>query len=86
MANYRITIKKSAAKELEVVSKKDLQRIIKRIRSLTENPRPAGSKKLSGKEQYRIREGDYRIVYSVGDTESLLDIFKISHRREIYRS
>jgi mRNA interferase RelE/StbE len=86
MAKYRITIKKSAVKELEAVAKKDLQRIIKRIQSLTENPRPDTSKKLSRKEQYRIREGDYRIVYSFGDTESLVDIFKIGHRQENYHS
>ena len=85
MAKYRITIKNSAAKELEAIPKKDLQRIIKRIQSLTENPRPKGSKKFSGQEQYRIRQGDYRIVYSIEDKNSLIDIFKIGHRREIYR-
>ncbi len=85
MAKYRITIKKSAAKELEAIPKKDLQRIIKRIQSLAENPRPRGSKKLSGQEQYRIRQGDYRIVYSIKDKDLLVDIVKIGHRREIYR-
>ena len=85
MAKYRITIKKSAAKELEALPKKDLQRIIKRIRALAENPRPHGSKKLSRKEEYRVRQGDYRIVYSIEDKDSLVDIFKIGHRREIYR-
>ena len=85
MAKYRITIKKSAAKELEALAKKDLQRIIKRIQTLAQNPRPDGSQKLSGKEQYRIRQGDYRIVYSIEDKDSLVDIVKIGHRREIYR-
>ncbi|MBN2592189.1 MAG: type II toxin-antitoxin system RelE/ParE family toxin [Sedimentisphaerales bacterium] len=85
MAKYRITIKKSAVKELEALPKKDLQRIIKHIQSLSENPRHYGSQKLSGKQQYRIRQGDYRIVYSIEDKESLIDIFKIGHRREIYR-
>ncbi|MHC4173266.1 MAG: type II toxin-antitoxin system RelE family toxin [Planctomycetota bacterium] len=84
MAKYRITIKKSAAKELEDIPKKDLRKIVKRIQSLTENPRPHGSQKLSGKEQYRVRQGDYRIVYSIEDKESLIDIVKIGHRREIY--
>ena len=86
MAKYRITIKKSAAKELEALPKKDLQRIIKRIQTLAQNLRPDGSQKLSGKEQYRVRQGDYRIVYSIEDKDSLVDIFKIGHRREIYRS
>ncbi|MCP4260173.1 MAG: type II toxin-antitoxin system RelE/ParE family toxin [Planctomycetes bacterium] len=85
MAKYRITIKKSAAKELEDIPKKNLQRIIKRIQSLAENPRPHNSKKLSGKEQYRIRQGNYRIVDSIEDKDSLIDIFKIGHRRDIYR-
>jgi len=85
MAKYRITIKKSAAKELEDIPKKDLRKIVKRIQSLADNPRPHGSQKLSHKEQYRIRQGDFRIVYSIEDEDSLIDIVKIGHRREIYR-
>ena len=85
MAKYRITIKKTAAKELEALPKKDLLKIVKRIQTLALNPRPDGSQKLSGKEQYRVRQGDYRIVYSIEDKESLVDIFKIGHRREVYR-
>ena len=85
MAKYRITIKKSAAKELEALPKKDLRRIIKRIQTLAQNPRPDGSHKLSGQEQYRIRQGDYRIVYSVDDKVLAVDVVKIGHRREIYR-
>ena len=79
MAKYRIAIKKSAAKELEDIPKKDLRRIVKRIQSLAENPRPQGSQKLSHKEQYRIRQGDYRIVYSIEDENRIVDIFKIGH-------
>jgi mRNA interferase RelE/StbE len=86
MAEYRITIKKSAAKELEAVPRKDLRKIIMRIRSLAQNPRPHGSQKLSGREQYRNRQGDYRIVYFIEDKDSLIDIVKIGHRREVYRS
>ena len=85
MVKYRITIKKSAVKELEDIPKKDLPKIVKRIQSLAQNPRPDGSQKLSNKEQYRVRQGDYRIVYSIEDKESLIDIVKIGHRREIYR-
>jgi len=85
MAKYRITIKKSAAKELEDIPKKDLRKIVKRIQSLVENPRPTGSQKLSGQEQYRIRQGDYRIIYSVDDKTLIVDVFRIGHRREIYR-
>jgi mRNA interferase RelE/StbE len=86
MAKYEILIKKSAAKELETIPKKDLQRIIKKIQALAVNPRPQGSQKLSHADQYRIRYGNYRIVYSVQDDEDSVHIVKIGHRREIYRS
>jgi len=85
VAKYKITIKKSAAKELQDIPKKDLRKIVKRIQSLALNPRPTGSQKLSARQQYRIRQGDYRIVYSIDDKELLVDIVKIGHRREIYR-
>ena len=86
MAKYRITIKTSAAKELEGIPRKDLRRIVKRIQKLAGNPRSHGSYKLSGQEKYRIRQGDYRIVYSIDDKDLIIDIVKIGHRREIYRS
>jgi len=85
VAKYNLTIKKSAAKELQDIPKKELLKIIKRIQSLAENPRPAGSQKLSSRQQYRIRQGDYRIVYSIDDGEFVVDIAKIGHRREVYR-
>ena len=85
MAKYNLTIKKSAAKELQDIPKKDLLRIIKHIQSLAENPRPAGSQKLSSREQYRVRQGDYRIIYSIDDGQLVVDVVKIGHRREVYR-
>ena len=85
MAKYKITIKKSAAKELEDIPKKDLQKIIKRIQSLAQNPRPQGAQKLSGQQHFRVRQGDYRIIYSIDDKDLVVDIVKIGHRREIYR-
>ena len=85
MAKYKITIKKSAAKELSDIPKKDLPKIVKRIQTLAQNPRPNGSQKLSRKEQYRVRQGDYRIVYSVDDKVLAVDVVKIGHRREVYR-
>ena len=84
MAKYNLTIKKSAAKELQDIPKKDLLKIVKRIKCLCENPRLIGSQKLSAREQYRVRQGDYRIVYSIDDEELLVDIVKIGHRREVY--
>ncbi len=85
MEKYKIAVKKSAERELEDIPKKDLRKIVKKIQSLANNPRPQKSQKLSHKEQYRIRQGDYRIIYSVQDKESTVHIVKIGHRREIYR-
>jgi mRNA interferase RelE/StbE len=86
MAKYEITIRKSAAKELEDIGQRDLRRVIKRIQSLAQNPRPAGCQKLSDKQQHRVRQGNFRIVYSIDDKSLIVDVVKIGHRREIYRS
>ncbi len=85
MGKYRVLIRKSAADELSRVPKKDLRRIVERIRSLGDEPRPAGGEKLSAQERYRIRQGDYRVVYSIDDAARTVEIFKIGHRSEIYR-
>ena len=85
MAKYNLTIKKSAGKELQDIPKKNLLKIIKHIQSLAENPRPAGSQRLSAREQYRIRQSDYRIIYSIDDKDFVVDVVKIGHRREIYQ-
>ena len=87
MANYKLRIKKSAAKELEAISRKsDRRRIAARIESLAENPRPPGCKKLSGSDRYRIRQGDFRIVYSVEDDELVVYVVKIGDRKSVYRA
>lgn len=86
MAKYKILIKESAVKELENIPKKDLKRIIKRIQSLAQNPRPHGSQKLSTQDRYRIRQDEYRIIYSIQEKEFTVHIYKVGHRREIYRS
>lgn len=87
MANYKLRIKKSAVKELETISRKsDRQRIAARIESLAENPRPPGCKKLSGSDRYRIRQGDFRIVYSVEDDELVVYVVKIGDRKSVYRA
>ena len=85
MEKYKILIKKSAVKELETIPKKDLQKIVKRINDLSDNPLPHGVQKLSHKEHYRIRQGNYRIVYSIKKNELVIYIIKIGHRKEIYR-
>ena len=87
MARYRIVIKPSANKEIGAVGqKKDRRRIVLRIQSLRENPRPFGCEKLSGNlDRYRVREGDYRILYSIDDEKLLVDVVKIGHRKDVYR-
>ena len=86
MARYNISIKKSAVKELENIPKKHLQKIAKKIQSLSNIPRPQGSQKLSHKEQYRVRQGDYRIVHSIQDKDQSIEIVKVGHRKDVYRS
>ena len=87
MARYRVVIKPSARKEIETVGqKKDRQRVVSRIRSLADNPRPFGCEKLSGQlDRYRVREGNYRIVDLVDDEHLLVDVVKVGHRRDVYR-
>ncbi|RLE05921.1 MAG: type II toxin-antitoxin system mRNA interferase toxin, RelE/StbE family [Candidatus Aminicenantes bacterium] len=85
MGKYKISFKKSALKELENIPKPILQRILKRIRELPNNPKPAGSQKLSNYNLYRIRQGNYRIVYLINNKKLELQIFKIGHRKEIYK-
>ena len=87
MGKYRVTIKPSAKKELLAVrTKKDRQRIVQRIQSLSGNPRPPGCQKLSGYDRYRLRQGQYRIVYEIRDDELVVVVIKIGHRREVYRA
>ena len=86
MARFEVFIKPSAVKELEAIpSKKDRQRITSRIRRLSENPRPPGCQKLSGRDLFRIRQGVYRIVYSIQDEQLTVLVIKVGHRRDVYR-
>jgi len=85
MGKYKILIKTSASEELEKIQKKGLLKIIERIQKLALNPRPQGCQKLSALERYRIRQGNYRIIYSISDKDLEVHITKIGHRREIYR-
>ena len=85
MEKYKLTIKPSASKELESIPKKDLKRIIKRIGSLADNPRPPGCEKLSNLERYRVRQGNYRVVYGIDEKDRNISVVKIAHRREVYR-
>ena len=85
MADYKIEINRSAAKELEKIQKKDRDRIIEKIQALSEDPRPPQSKKLSGEEKYRIRQGDYRVLYQIYDEVITVVVVKVAHRREVHK-
>lgn len=85
MEKYKIEIKESAVKELNSIPKKDLKKIVQKIRSLSDNPRPNGCVKLSGRERYRIRQGDYRILYSIENEILVVYVIKIGHRKEVCR-
>jgi mRNA interferase RelE/StbE len=87
VARYSVRIKTSAIKELEAVApKKERQRLAGRISALGREPRPKGCQKLAGEgERYRVRQGRYRIVYSVNDGEQVVEVVKVGHRKEVYR-
>ena len=85
MERYSLTIKPSAAKELETLPRRILGQVAARIQGLADYPRTHGAEKLSGQERYRIRQGDYRVVYSIDDKLAIVDVVKVGHRREVYR-
>lgn len=85
MASYKLIFRKSVAKDLRKIPNQDVERILSRIHSLADDPRPLGSEKLSGEEKYRVRQGDYRILYTVNDIEVCVVVVKVGHRREVYR-
>lgn len=86
MESHKIQIKPSASKELDLVGSKKDRRIVSRIYSLADDPRPTGSEKLTAEEdKYRVRQGNYRVVYSINDQQRLVVVTKVGHRREVYR-
>lgn len=85
MASYSLFLKPSAVKELEALPLADRRRIVSRIRSLAGQPRPHGSEKLSGEVKYRIRQGTYRVLYTIDDAAHEVVVVRIAHRRDVYR-
>jgi len=85
VAKYSLEIKQSAQKELDSLDDALFRRVDRKILALADNPRPAGCKKLRGyRDQWRIRVGDWRIVYSIDDAAKLVSIMRVAHRREVY--
>lgn len=85
MAEYEIFFKESVWKDLRKIPKSDLKKILSRIKKLGEDPRPTGCEKLTGGELYRIRQGSYRLVYSIQDNKLTVWVIKVGHRKDVYR-
>jgi mRNA interferase RelE/StbE len=85
MAVYSLFFKQSVQKDLAGIPKKDLRKILARIKSLAGDPRPQGYEKLTGQGRYRMRQGRYRIVYAIQDEERIVTVVKVGHRKDIYR-
>jgi len=82
---YNVEVKPPARRELEALPDNVLSRAVRKLESLADNPRPAGCKKLKGyKDQWRVRVGDWRVVYIIDDTAKLVSVTRIAHRREVY--
>lgn len=85
MDSYAVELKSSARKELDSLTDSVLSRIVRKLESLAQNPRPAGCKKLKGyKDLWRVRVGDWRVVYIIDDPANLVSVTRIAHRREVY--
>ncbi|HWQ68516.1 MAG TPA: type II toxin-antitoxin system RelE/ParE family toxin [Patescibacteria group bacterium] len=85
MGKFSLVFKKSVAKDLREIPKKDVSRLLKCFGALAEDPRGKGCEKLSGQERYRLRQGLYRIVYEIRDDVLLVIVVKVGHRRDVYR-
>jgi len=85
MAAYKVYFRASVEKDFASIPRSDLKKILQRIKTLAENPRPPGCEKLTGQERYRFRQGRYRIVYSIHDDELTVWIVKVGHRKDIDR-
>jgi len=85
MAKYEVRFKKSVAKDLDPLPRKDVQRIVAAIQTLSDNPCPPQSIKLSGSEKYRLRCGVYRVLYEIRDDVLIVCVVKVGHRKNVYR-
>ena len=85
MAEYSIFFRKSVEKDLARIPEREVLRLMERVQALAADPRPCGCEKLSGQEQYRVRQGRYRIIYSIQDEKLTVWIVKIAHCRDVYR-
>ena len=85
MAAYKVYFRESVEKDFAVIPKSDLKKILQRIRTLAKDPRPSGCEKLTGQERYRVRQGRYRILYSIQDKDLTVWVVEVGHRKDIFR-
>ena len=85
MAKFNIVFRKSVTKDLKAIPKKDQVRILQRIAQLAEDPRPPASKRLSGQQRYRIRQGIYRVLYEIEDDQLIVTVVKVGNRGDVYK-
>ncbi len=85
MGKYEIRIKPSAVREIEGLPERDRRRVVRRIAALADDPRPPGCEKLSGRPWYRVRQGNYRVLYEVRGSELLIFVVKVGDRKNVYR-
>jgi mRNA interferase RelE/StbE len=85
MARYELRFKRSVTKDLRTLPKADIKRILKKLGELSETPRGPGSKKLTNREVYRARAGNYRIIYDIVEEQLVVQVIKVSHRSNVYR-
>lgn len=86
MARYEVRIKPSVAKDLRNLPRQEVQRIMKCIEALGDNPRAPGCTKLSGSDLYRVRQGVYRVVYAIDDGTVTVEVVRVGHCGDVYRS
>lgn len=85
MGRYKVVFRRSVARDMRQIPNRDIRRILAAIESLSDDPRPSGLEKLSGLERYRVRQGDYRIIYEIRNDELIVVVVKIGHRKDAYR-
>lgn len=84
MTKYTAVLSKKAQKQLNKLSDKIAEPILEAISDLEQNPRPAGNKKLKGRDAYRVRVGNYRVIYDIIDSQLIIDVITLGHRKDIY--
>ena len=83
--SYSIQILRRAQKEMAQLPKQEYERIKEAVQNLSDDPRPQGCKKLTGREGWRIRIGDYRVIYEIDDAKQIMTVLHIGHRRDVYK-